>query len=178
MNSLRPAVFFDRDGVLNRDVNYAFRPDQIVWMDGVFDAIRRLTQSDYRIFVVTNQAGVARGFYGEEDIRSLHRWMADRFSAEGGRIDDFRYCPHHSDGVVAEYTRTCSWRKPEAGMLLDLMKHWEINKDGSFLIGDKQSDLEAANAAGITGHLFGGGNLDQFVARILGQEGLDGAGKT
>lgn len=176
MNSLRPAVFFDRDGVLNRDINYAFRPDQIVWVDGAFAAVRRLTRLGYHIFVVTNQAGVARGLYGEEDVRSLHRWMADRFSAEGGRIDDFRYCPHHPDGVVATYTRMCNWRKPEAGMLLDLMKHWQVSKGGSFLIGDKQTDLDAANAAGIEGHLFDGGDLDQFVAQILERKDLDGAG--
>ena len=166
-----PAVFLDRDGVLNRDIAYAHRPDQIVWVDGALAAMRRLTGLGYRLFVVTNQAGVARGYYGEGDVRTLHRWMSEQIAAEGGRIDDFRHCPHHPYGVVEAFTRDCSWRKPQPGMLLDLMRHWPTDRARSFLVGDKPSDVDAAQAAGIAGHLFSGGDLDAYVAAILARAG-------
>ncbi|MBW7971533.1 HAD family hydrolase [Bradyrhizobium sp. BR 10289] len=164
---MRPAVFFDRDGVLNEDDGYAFEPGKIRWVKGALEAVRAVNQSGYLAFVVTNQSGVARGFYGEEQVRALHDWMANQLAGVGAHIDEFVYCPHHPEGVVAEYRQTCSCRKPEPGMINELVKRHSIDTQRSILIGDKQSDLEAASAAGITGHMFRGPDLKAFVVPLL-----------
>ena len=165
--SRRPAVFLDRDGVLNVDVGYAHRPDQIRWIPGALDTVAHLTALGYLVFVVTNQAGVARGYYDEPAVVALHLWMAARITAAGGRIDGWRYCPSHPDGVVDGYVRVDPWRKPEPGMLLDLLACHDVDVDGSFLIGDRDSDLEAARRAGIAGYRFDGGDLLAFARGIL-----------
>lgn len=171
----KPAAFLDRDGVLNLDVGYAHRPDQVTWVQGAAAAVRRLNRAGFHVFVVTNQSGVARGLFGEEQVRSLHGWMAAALAAQGARIDDFRYCPYLPDAPVPAYRRASDWRKPGPGMLLDLMRHWPVRREGSFLVGDQPRDVEAARAAGIPGHLFGGGDLDRFIATILDGERRGGA---
>ncbi len=163
----RPAIFLDRDGVLNRDVEYAHRPDQIVWVDGAIKAVKTFNDAGYYVFVVTNQAGVARGFYSEADVQALHGWMAGELARHGAHVDAFIYCPHHPDGVVPEYTKVSSHRKPGPGMILDLLEAWPVQKDRSFLIGDNASDIEAAQAAGLPGYLFAGGDLADFAQNCL-----------
>lgn len=159
----RPAVFFDRDGVLNVDTGYPHVPDDITWIEGAKEAVKRFNDLGFYTFVVTNQAGVARGYYPEEDILSLHGWMAEELRAVGASMDDWRYCPFHPEGSVARYAGAHPWRKPAPGMLLDLMAHWPVDQKASLLIGDKESDLQAATGAGVVGHLFTGGDLLTFV---------------
>lgn len=162
----RPAVFLDRDGVLNVDHGYVHRPDQVEWIPGAKEAIKRLNDAGYFVFVVSNQAGVARGYFSEEDVRTLHLWMASELRAAGAHVDAFEYCPDHPEGTVARYRRVSNRRKPSPGMLLDCMARWPINRDESFLIGDKDIDMEAAKAAGIRGHRFTGGNLLDFIGSL------------
>jgi D,D-heptose 1,7-bisphosphate phosphatase len=159
----RPAIFLDRDGVLNQDIAYAHKPEQIVWVDGAIDAVKSFNDAGWYVFVVTNQAGVARGYYGEQEVNALHAWMAEEMARWGAHIDAFAYCPYHPDGVVARYTKASPCRKPAPGMILDLLQAWPVRKDASYLVGDKDSDVESARAAGIPGFLFEGGNLAAFV---------------
>lgn len=167
----RPAVFFDRDGVLNLDHDFVHRPDQFDWVTGAPEVIGHLNQLGWRVFVVTNQSGIARGYYEEADVQALHAWMNRDLAAHGAHIDDFRYCPHHPSVGRAPYVGPCACRKPAPGMLLSLMESWPVRRAGSFLVGDKPSDLEAAAAAGLPGHRFGGGDLDRFVRDILARQG-------
>jgi D-glycero-D-manno-heptose 1,7-bisphosphate phosphatase len=164
----RPAVFFDRDGVLNRDIGYLHKPEQVEWLEGAREAVRLCNDAGYFVFVVTNQAGVARGYYGEDDVLRLHAWMNAELARFGAHVDAFEYCPHHPDGVEGPYRRACSRRKPEPGMVLDLLSAWPVDKDNSFLIGNMQSDLDAAKGAGIAAHLYQGGSLAEFVENRLG----------
>jgi D-glycero-D-manno-heptose 1,7-bisphosphate phosphatase len=164
---LRPAVFFDRDGVLNEDLGWVGSKDRFNWIAGAKEALRFVADSGLHAFVVTNQAGIAKGFYGEQDVELLHRHVSSEARAAGGIIDDIRYCPYHPDGTTQEYRRKSSWRKPGPGMILDLLKRWEVKMGGSLLIGDKPSDIMAAEAAGVVGFLYEGGDLLAFVKNAM-----------
>jgi len=163
----RPAVFFDRDGVLNHDSGYTFEAGKLQWIEGAREAVKAVNDAGCFAFVVTNQSGVARGFYEESHVHALHRWMADEMAAIGAHIDAFEYCPDHPDGTVERYRRVNDRRKPGAGMITDLLARFPVNADKSLLVGDNPSDLEAARAAGLQGHLFSGGNLEAFVRMHL-----------
>lgn len=163
----RPALFLDRDGVINHDDNYVGSIDRLRWVDGVAQAVRRANDLGYYVFVVTNQAGVARGFYTEEDVNLLHAQMSDRLRDQAATIDDWRYCPFHPEGSVEFYRQAHPWRKPNPGMLLDLMEHWPVDCGKSLLVGDQPTDLAAAQAAGIAAHHFSGGDLGKFVFALL-----------
>lgn len=167
----RPAAFLDRDGVINVDIGYLHRPEDCRWIEGAVEAIRRLNDLGYLVVVVTNQAGVARGYYGEADVQRLHDWMNRQFRAAGAHVDAFYYCPCHPEGTVPAYSRKSDRRKPAPGMILEAIRDWRIDTAASFLIGDKDSDLEAARRAGIPGYLFTGEGLGALVEEALGEAG-------
>lgn len=167
----RPAVFFDRDGVLNHDSGYTFETHKLEWIDGAREAVKAVNDAGYFAFVVTNQSGVARGYYEEQHVIALHRWMADQMAPMGAHIDAFEYCPDHPDGTVARYCRSSDRRKPAPGMITDLAQRFPVDMTRSMVIGDKASDIEAAQAAGIAGHRFEGGNLEAFVKQRLAPTG-------
>lgn len=169
----RPAVFFDRDGVLNHDLGYTHRIEAFRWMDTAQQAIKFCNQAGYFVFVVTNQAGVARGYYDEKAVHRLHRHMNDELHKQGARIDDFRYCPHHPEGSVPAYTKSCDCRKPRPGMIISLLEAWPVIAAGSVMFGDKQSDIETAEAAGLPGVLFTGGELRPVVEATVSKIKLD-----
>lgn len=152
----RPAAFLDRDGVLNIDRGYTHRPEQLEWVAGAPQAVRLLNEAGYYVIVVTNQAGVARGFYQETAINLFHAAMQDRLRAEGAHIDAFYYCPHHPEGTVKELAIRCHCRKPNPGMLEQAAREWPIETGRSFMIGDKDDDVSAAKAFGIRGIKFDG----------------------
>ena len=163
----RRALFLDRDGVINVDHGYVGTRDRFEWMPGACEAVRAATDAGWHVFVITNQSGVARGLYDEAAVMALHDWMTDEVRRAGGTIDDIRYCPFHPDGVVPAYRKVSDWRKPAPGMLLDLVRAWEVERDRCLLIGDQDSDMAAAAAAGIRARRFSGGNLLEFIRPIL-----------
>jgi len=159
----RPAAFLDRDGVLNHDTGYVHTPGRFEWITGAREAVRHLNDAGYFVFVVTNQAGVAHGYYEEATIHTLHAWVSKELARAGAHVDAFYHCPHHPEGKLAPYRRACDCRKPGRGMLLRAGQEWPIDWSGSFLVGDRDSDMAAAAAAGIPGHKFAGGDLLEFL---------------
>lgn len=150
----RPAAFFDRDGVLNVDHGYAYRPDQFEWIAGAPEAVRLLNEAGYFVFVVTNQSGIARGYYEEAAMHQFHTLMQDTLRTLGAHVDAFYYCPHHPEGTIKELAVRCRCRKPEPGMLEQAAREWPIDLGRSFLIGDKDADMAAAAAFKIRGRKF------------------------
>lgn len=163
----RPALFLDRDGVLNRDIGYLHRIDQFEWIPGALDVIKFACARRWFVFVVTNQGGVGRGFYKEEDVIALHRWILQQVQQVGGHITDFRYCPHHPEAVSDTYKTPCSWRKPSPGMLMDLLERYPIDVTSSLMVGDNDADIAAADAAGIASLKYTNGRVDDLVAPHL-----------
>jgi D,D-heptose 1,7-bisphosphate phosphatase len=166
----RSAVFFDRDGVLNIDKAYVHKVEDFEWVAGAREAIKLCNDRGYLTFVVTNQAGVARGYYGIEAIQTLHDWMSADLARIGAHIDEFQYCPYHEEGVVPEWRQASDRRKPAPGMILDCLNGWPVRQESSLLVGDMPHDLQAAAAAGIKGHLFEGGDLLSFIRPLLGAD--------
>ena len=158
----RPAVFFDRDGVLNHDTGYTHRPEDLRLIDGAVETIRRCNRARRYVFVVTNQSGVARGLYTMEAVRTFHAAMQRELRRAGAHIDGLYICPHHPDGTVDAYRQDCACRKPAPGMLRQALEEWPVDIAASVMIGDRPSDMQAAAACGIAGFQFGGGNLERF----------------
>lgn len=145
----RPAVFLDRDGVINQESEYVHRIEDFHFIDGVFDACRQMSKAGFRLIVITNQAGIARGYYKEEDFHRLTKWMLDEFRQHGVEIDDVYFCPHHPVHGVGPYRRVCNCRKPGPEMILRAAREHSLDLQQSILVGDKVSDIEAGRAAGV-----------------------------
>lgn len=150
----KPAAFLDRDGVLNVDHGYVHAIDRLDWIDGAPQAVRLLNEAGYHVFVVTNQSGIARGLYDEAAVAAFHAHMQDVFKAAGAHVDAFYVCPHHPQGTVAPFAVECPCRKPGIGMLEQAAREWPVQTAGSFLIGDRDGDMQAAAAFGIRGIRF------------------------
>jgi D-glycero-D-manno-heptose 1,7-bisphosphate phosphatase len=164
----RPAAFLDRDGVLNEDKGYTHKPEDLVWKTGAREAIRHLNDCGYRVIVVTNQAGVARGYYDEAAVEAFHAAMQDQLAEAGAFVDAFYHCPFHPEGTVAAYTvADHPDRKPNPGMILKAMADHSVIREKSFIVGDKPSDLEAGRRAGLPGHLYTDGSLLALVRQII-----------
>jgi D,D-heptose 1,7-bisphosphate phosphatase len=168
-STLRPAAFLDRDGVLNVDHGYVHAIERLDWIAGAPQAVKLLNDAGYRVIVVTNQSGIARGYYDEAAVEAFHVHMQDALAAQGARIDAFYYCPHHPDGTVAALAIKCDCRKPGTGMLEQAAREWPIDRAKSFLIGDKDIDMAAAAAFHIRGVKFDPANdrLDDVVRKLI-----------
>jgi D-glycero-D-manno-heptose 1,7-bisphosphate phosphatase len=136
-------IFLDRDGTLNEEVNYLHRTEDLVLLPGVTQALRMFREAGFKLVVVTNQAGVARGYYEEKDVEILHKYMNELLCGQGAQIDHFFYCPHHPEHGIGAYKTACHCRKPETGMFEMAEQFYEIDKEHSWMIGDKLIDIQA-----------------------------------
>ena len=143
------ALFLDRDGVINVEKNYVYRVEDFEFIDGIFDVLRSFQERGYLLIIITNQAGIGRGYYTEEDFHRLNTWMLDVFKDKGITITKVYYCPFHKEYGMGEYKRDSYDRKPNPGMILKAEKDFNIDLSKSILIGDKESDIEAGINAGI-----------------------------
>jgi D-glycero-D-manno-heptose 1,7-bisphosphate phosphatase len=156
---MRPALFLDRDGVINVEKGYVFRIADIEWVDGIFDLCHWFQERSFLLVGITNQAGVARGLYTEAHVEELHHWLKEQFHQRGLELAKIFYCPHHPTAGQPPYRRDCDCRKPRPGMILQAREAFGIDLAGSVLIGDRESDIEAGLNAGIptTALIRGGG---------------------
>ena len=153
------ALFLDRDGVINVDLGHVHTRSEFQFVPGIFDLCRAAQAEGYLLIVVTNQAGIGRGYYSEADFLALTRWMVAKFAEEGSRIARVYYCPYHPVHGVGAYRRDSPERKPEPGMLLRARADFDLDLSSSALIGDKLADMHAACAAGVgTRILVGSGS--------------------
>ncbi|MBF0260917.1 MAG: HAD family hydrolase [Magnetococcales bacterium] len=143
------ALFLDRDGVINVDHGYVHRVEQFEFIEGIFDLIRAAGRLGYRVVVVTNQSGIARGYYTEHQFHALTDWMRAAFEREGGRIDAVYFSPFHPTKGIGPYRREDPSRKPGPGMILQAARELDLDLAGSLLVGDRLSDIQAAVAAGV-----------------------------
>ncbi len=146
---MKKAVFLDRDGVINRDFGYTSHPDNFEFLDGVFEACRNFIAQGYILVVVTNQSGIARGYYTEVDFKHLTEWMLGEFDTHLVDITKVYYCPHHPTAGNGEYRQRCECRKPAPGMLLRAAEELDIDLSQSVIIGDNLTDLQAGERAGV-----------------------------
>ncbi|MEZ2636988.1 D-glycero-beta-D-manno-heptose 1,7-bisphosphate 7-phosphatase [Morganella morganii] len=142
-----PAVFLDRDGTINVDTGYVHKVDDFQFIENAIEAMQSIKQMGYALIIVTNQAGIARGMYTEEQFMHLTEWMDWSLADRGVDLDGIYYCPHHPEGTVEEFRQVCNCRKPAPGMLLDAQKYLKIDMGNSYMVGDKLDDMLAGRAA-------------------------------
>ena len=160
---MNKAIFLDRDGTINVDVHCLHEIENLQFIDGVPKALSRLKQSGYKLIVISNQSGIARGYYGIDEVERLHKYMNDRLLSMGARIDAFYYCPHDEKA-------NCECRKPKPGLIKKAAAEWDIDLEQSYMVGDKETDVIAAQNAGCGyGLLLSGHDVsDEVVRRYSG----------
>lgn len=146
---MRRALFLDRDGVINLDHGYVCRPEEFEFVEGIFGLCRKARDWGYLLFVVTNQAGIGRGYYSEAQFHALTGWMRGRFAEQGAQIEQVYFCPFHPEHGLGGYRRESEFRKPGPGMILQAAREHGLDLAASALIGDKDSDIAAGRAAGV-----------------------------
>jgi D-glycero-D-manno-heptose 1,7-bisphosphate phosphatase len=159
-------AFLDRDGVINSNKFYKGYIGSLKyfrWVPGAIKAIKYLNKKNYKVAVVTNQSGIARGFFTIKDVRKIHSYIQEKLKENGAKIDAFYFCPFHKDGTIKRFRKNSILRKPNIGMFLLAKKKWNIDRKNSFMIGDQKTDMEFAKNAKIKGYLFRQKNLYEFI---------------
>lgn len=146
---MQKALFLDRDGVVNKDKDYVYQIKDFEFQEGIFELCRMANDLGYLIFIITNQSGIARGYYTERDFVTLTKWMLNEFRSEGCTVSKVYYCPYHPDYGNAKYKRVSKFRKPAPGMILKASKRFQIDLKSSLLVGDQETDIEAGYNAGV-----------------------------
>ena len=178
---MNKAVFLDRDGTINIERNYLYKAEDFVFIDGAVEAIKIFRSLDYKVIVITNQAGVARGYYSESDVDKLHNYIDAELIKEGIYIDAYYYCPHHPEGTIPEYAVICNCRKPKTGLIEKAVRDWNIDLSESIMIGDKEIDVNTGKNAGVkycilvrSGHII---NESDTVADLVCDNLIDFANR-
>ncbi len=168
------ALFLDRDGVINIDKNFVYKIEDFEFIDGIFEICKFFQDRGFKIFVITNQSGIGRGYYSEEEFLKLTNWMIEQFKNESVIIDKVYYCPHHPTKARGEYKIKCECRKPGAGMILTAKEEFNLNLEKSILIGDKERDILSGESAGIgTNILFDGSEDKISISKLKAKELLN-----
>lgn len=167
LNMANKAIFFDRDGTLNVDIHYLHRPEDFIWIEGAKAAIKYANDHGYLAILVTNQSGVARGYYPEDDVRNVYTWMNEELKKEDAHLDALYYCPHHPGGKIPQYTKTCTCRKPGPQMVNDACEKYHIDKKQSYFVGDTDTDMVCAANAGIRGIKYSSGSLLELIQQHI-----------
>ena len=163
-------AFLDRDGVINSNkINrgYIGYIKNFKWIPGAKKTIKILKKNNYKVVIVTNQSGIARGYFSIRDVYTLHRYIKNELIKFGTTVDKIFFCPYHKDGVIKKYKKKSSLRKPAIGMFKKASKIWKIDRQNSFMIGDQDSDIEFAKKARIKGYMFKSTNLYEFIKKII-----------
>jgi len=163
-------AFLDRDGVINSgklNNGYVGSLKYFKWVQGAIKAIKFLNEKNYKVVVVTNQSGVARGFFTIKDVKKIHSYIQKKLKENNAKIDAFYLCPFHKDGIIKKYKKDSTLRKPRIGMFRLTQKRWKIDKKSSFMIGDQKTDIEFANRAKIKGYLFNQKDLYKFIKKKI-----------
>ena len=158
------AVFLDRDGVINVDKGYVHKIEDFEFYPEVFPALKLLQKNNYKLIVVTNQSGIAVGYYTLEDFQKVTEFMLSQLEKHGIKIEKVYFCPHHPEGVIPELRKKCACRKPESGMIKAAIKEFNINPAESFLIGDKETDIQAGHKEGIKSILVKTGQGKKYLS--------------
>ena len=165
--NLTPAIFLDRDNTLTIDEGYNFEINKFQWVNGAPMALHAFHKADIPVFIVTNQGGIGRGLFTEDDMHLFHQHLHKMVRSAGGEIQDFAFCPHHPLAVTKALKTPCRCRKPEPGLLFDLANKWQIDLSQSVMIGDRSTDVEAGQRAGCHSYLFGGDDLSRLAQQII-----------
>lgn len=168
-----PALFLDRDGVINIDFGHVFKIDDFKFTDGIFDLVKEANSNDFIVIIITNQAGIAKGYYTEDDFGNLSNWMIKKFLERNAHIDAIYYSPFHPTMGQGKYLQDEDTRKPGAGMIFEAMKDFRINTSKSILVGDKVSDIQAGIKANIQNNLLYKNheeNNDKSLLRVINKD--------
>ncbi|WP_426321006.1 D-glycero-alpha-D-manno-heptose-1,7-bisphosphate 7-phosphatase [Pseudoduganella sp. R-43] len=163
----RPALFLDRDGVINVDHTYVYQKENFDFIEGIFELVAAAKRAGYLVVVVTNQAGIGRGYYTPEDFHLLMDWVGEQFAQRGGTLDGVYFCPHHPEHGIGTYKQDSQDRKPGPGMLLRAARELDIDLARSLMVGDKASDAQAGQAAGLTRLYYFGNDGDHGPAEPI-----------
>lgn len=149
MSTRRRALFLDRDGVVNVDHGYVHKPEQFEFIEGIFELCNKAVELNYLIIIITNQAGIGRGYYTEQQFHDLTKWMCREFSIRNINIDHVYFCPYHAEYGVGKYKKESIFRKPGPGMILQAADEYDLDLGNSILVGDKETDMTAGTVAGV-----------------------------
>lgn len=167
---MNKAVFLDRDGTINVEKNYLYKKEDFEFIDGAIEGLKLLQDNGYLLIVVTNQSGIARGYYTEEDFKILNDWMLKELRRQGVRIEEVYYCPHHPEAIVEKFRINCDCRKPLTGLFKKAIDDLDIEIDSSWAIGDKIRDCSICETTGCKGILIERDERKEIIEKVKSGE--------
>lgn len=163
---MNKAIFLDRDGTINVEKHYLYRQEDFEFLLGAVDALKLLQDAGYLLIIITNQSGIARGYYSEEDFLKLNQWMIDTLKGQGVLITDVYYCPHLPNASIEKYRKNCDCRKPKLGLFEEAISDYDINLAESYAIGDKIRDCAISEETACRGFLIGNNERPEIIEEV------------